>query len=145
MCSSIRPSLNPPRARKGLIVEQPREILRAFVRDFVDMKPAGRDNFCCGGGSGFAIMSGNNFAEWRMRVSSRRKFRQVLEAFQDDLDPSHPKYVCAPCSNCKGAMRDILNYYEAGPKAGIYYGGLVELIVNAMVDVKPGFLNFEES
>ena len=127
------------------VVEPQRRILRRIAPRFREMEPHGVNNFCCGGGSGFAIMSGNNFAEWRMRVSSRRKFRQVLEAFQDDLDPSHPKYVCAPCSNCKGAMRDILAYYEAGPKAGIYYGGLVELIVNAMVDVKPGFLNFEES
>ena len=127
------------------IVEPQRRILRRIAPQFREMEPHGVNNFCCGGGSGFAIMSGNNFAEWRLRVSSRRKFRQVLEAFQDDLDPSHPKYVCAPCSNCKGALRDILAHYEAPSKVGIHYGGLVELIVNAMVDVKPGFLNFEES
>jgi hypothetical protein len=89
-------------------------------------------------------MSGHNFAEWRKRVSSRRKFRQILEAFADDLDPKHPKYVCAPCSNCKGAIRDILRHYRADERAGIYYGGLVELIVNAMVDAKPGFISFGE-
>jgi hypothetical protein len=79
-----------------------------------------------------------------MRVATRRKLRQILEAFADDLDPKHPKYVCAPCSNCKGAIRDILKRYRADEKAGIYYGGLVELIVNAMVDAKPGFINFGE-
>jgi Fe-S oxidoreductase len=109
------------------------------------MEPHGVHNFCCGGGSGFAIMSGQNFGEWRMRVASRRKFRQVLEAFQDDLNPSQPKYVCAPCSNCKGALRDILHHYDATSKVGIHYGGLVELIVNAMVDVKPGFISFDEA
>jgi Fe-S oxidoreductase len=122
------------------IVEPQRRILRQIAPKFREMEPHGVHNYCCGGGSGFAIMSGNNFGEWRTRLLSRRKFRQILDAFQDDLDPKHPKYVCAPCSNCKGAIRDLLAYYEAGPRAGIYYGGLVELIVNAMTDAKPGFL-----
>ena len=54
------------------------------------------------------------------------------------------KYVAAPCSNCKGQIRDIIKYYDAWNKAGIYYGGLVELMVNAMVDVKEPFLKFGE-
>ena len=126
------------------IVEPQRRILRKIAPRFREMTPHGVDNYCCGGGSGFAIMSGHNFAEWRMRVASRRKFRQILEAFQDDLDPKHPKYVCAPCSNCKGAIRDILNRYQARQKVGIRYGGLVELIVNAMTVVKPSFIDFGE-
>ena len=127
------------------VVEPQRRVLRKIAPRFREMTPHGVDNYCCGGGSGFAIMSGHNFAEWRMRVASRRKFRQILEAFHDDLDPQHPKYVCAPCSNCKGAIRDILNRYQAGKKVGIHYGGLVELIVNAMTDVKPNFIDFTES
>jgi hypothetical protein len=71
------------------------------------------------------------------------KFRQFLEAFQDAPGPETNKYVCAPCSNCKGQIRDILTYYEAWDRCRILYGGLVELIVNAMVDVKPGFLEWE--
>jgi Fe-S oxidoreductase len=126
------------------VVEPQRRILRKIAPQFREMEPHGVHNFCCGGGSGFAIMSGHNFGEWRTLVSSRRKFRQILEAFQDDLDPTHPKYVCAPCSNCKGAIRDLLNRYEAWPRAGIHYGGLVELIVNAMTSVKPNFINFAE-
>jgi Fe-S oxidoreductase len=126
------------------IVEPQRRILRKIAPRFREMTPHGVDNYCCGGGSGFAIMSGHNFADWRMRVASRRKFRQILEAFQDDLDPKHPKYVCAPCSNCKGAIRDVLAHYHAADKVGIHYGGLVELIVNAMVDAKPGFISFGE-
>jgi len=59
------------------------------------------------------------------------------------MDHEHPKYVCAPCSNCKGQMRDIITYYDAWEKAGIYYGGLVELIVNAMVDAKAGYIDWE--
>ena len=126
------------------VVEPQRRILRKIAPRFREMTPHGVDNYCCGGGSGFAIMSGHNFADWRMRVASRRKFRQILEAFADDLDPQHPKYVCAPCSNCKGAIRDILGRYHARDRVGIHYGGLVELIVNAMVDAKKGFISFSE-
>lgn len=128
------------------VVSPQREILERILPPgrFREMTPHGVDNYCCGGGSGFAIMSGHNFADWRHRLTGRKKFRQILDAFQDEpMDAEHPKYVCAPCSNCKGQIRDIINYYDAWEKAGIYYGGLVELVVNAMVDVKPGFINWE--
>ena len=73
---------------------------------------------------------------------------EVWPDVQEDIDieiddKDLPKYVCAPCSNCKGQLRDIINYYDAWEKAGIYYGGLVELIVNAMVDVKEPFIKWE--
>jgi Fe-S oxidoreductase len=126
------------------VVEPQRRVLRKIAPRFREMTPHGVHNYCCGGGSGFAIMSSHNFADWRMRVATRRKFRQILEAFQDDLDPARPKYVCAPCSNCKGAIRDILARYKAEEKVGIRYGGLAELIVNAMTDARPGFLSSDE-
>ncbi|HUH66667.1 MAG TPA: (Fe-S)-binding protein, partial [Syntrophales bacterium] len=123
------------------IVEPQRRILRKIAPRFREMTPHGVENFCCGGGSGFAIMSGYNFAEWRNLVSSRKKFLQILNAFQDEPQEI-PKYVCAPCSNCKGAIRDILDYYHAGERSHIYYGGLVELIVNAMADMKKPIVRF---
>jgi hypothetical protein len=52
--------------------------------------------------------------------------------------------VCAPCSNCKGQIRDILDYYDAYRKSGILYGGLVELIVNAMTDLKEPFIKLDK-
>lgn len=68
---------------------------------------------------------------------------QILTAFQDELDPSVRKYVCAPCSNCKGQIRDMIKYYDMWTKCGIAYGGLVELIVNAMADAQPGFIEWD--
>jgi Fe-S oxidoreductase len=104
------------------VVQPQRDILKAIVPEhrFREMKQHGVHNYCCGGGSGFAIMSGHNFGGFRHHLYGRRKFRQVLEAFQDE-----PKY------------------YDAFNKHGIYYAGLVELMVNAMVDVKPGFIDWE--
>ncbi len=125
------------------IVEPQREILRAICPQFREMTPHGVENYCCGGGSGFAIMSGNNFMDWRMTVSGRMKMKQVLDAFADCPGPEIKKYLCAPCSNCKGQMRDLFRYYGVWEKSGILYGGLAELIVNAMVDVKEPFIKWE--
>ena len=128
------------------IVEPQREIMRAVVPEerFLEMEPHGVNNYCCGGGSGFAIIGGHNFPDWRFRTTGRRKMRQILTAFQGlPMDKEHPKYVCAPCSNCKGQIRDMLKYYDAWDKAGINYGGLVELMVNAMPEAKPGFIDWE--
>ncbi len=125
------------------IVEPQRKILRRICPQFREMEPHGVDNYCCGGGSGFAVMNSMNFSEWRSAVAGRMKFKQVLETFQDVISPDIKKYVCAPCSNCKGQFRDLLSYYDAWEKCGIFYGGLAELIVNAMVDVKEPFIKWE--
>jgi Fe-S oxidoreductase len=125
------------------VVEPQREIIRKICPQFREMEPHGVDNYCCGGGSGFAIMSPHNFRDWRFQVAGRKKMEQILNAFADCLDPSIPKYLCAPCSNCKGQFRDMLAYYGLWEKHRVLYGGLVELIVNAMTDVKPGFIEWE--
>jgi Fe-S oxidoreductase len=125
------------------IVEPQRKILRKICPKFREMEPHGVDNYCCGGGSGFAIMDNLNFPDWRYSVAGRRKLRQILTVFQDVISPDIHKYVCAPCSNCKGQIRELLNYYNVQDKCGIYYGGLVELIVNAMADIKAPFISWE--
>jgi Fe-S oxidoreductase len=125
------------------IVEPQREIMRAVCNNFREMTPHGVHNYCCGGGSGFAITTNTNFNEWRDIVSGRAKLRQILDVFQDMLDPEQKKYVCAPCSNCKGAMRDMFRTYGLFERCNILYGGLVELIVNAMTDIEEPFLEWD--
>ncbi len=124
------------------IVEPQRNILRKLCPQFREMEPHGVYNYCCGGGSGFAIMQSMNFPEWRSKIASRMKFKQILSAFQENISSDIPKYVCAPCSNCKGTLRDMLNHYKATERCHIYYGGLADLIVNAMVDLKKPFIEF---
>ena len=134
-------------ARLMGIISPQRNILRHIIApgQFREMPNAGVNNYCCGGGSGFAIMNTNNFPDWRESVASRMKARQVLEAFHDCLDPAVPKYYCAPCSNCKGAARDgLMEYYGFRDKYNIIYSGLVELMVNAMVDVSNPFISWED-
>lgn len=90
-------------------------------------------------------MHSANFEHFRNKVSSRVKFDQILRAFSDTItDRSVPKYVCAPCSNCKGSMRDIFKYYKATDKFNLRYGGLVELMVNALASLDQPYLEFLE-
>ena len=127
------------------VVEPQREVIRKIAPQFREMTPHGAKNYCCGGGSGFAIMQSNNFPGWRNSISGRKKFTQILESFtRDELDPEKNKYVCAPCSNCKGQIRDMINYYDAWDKVHLQYGGLVELIVNGMTEVKEGFIEWDD-
>ena len=125
------------------IVEPQRQIVKKICLQFRQMEPYGVENYCCGGGSGFAIMSNMNFPDWRVRISGRMKLRQILDTFQDVIDLENKKYVCAPCSNCKGQTRVLLSHYNVGEKYNIRYGGLVELVVNAMVDIKEPFIEWD--
>ena len=128
------------------VVKPQREILKAIFPPgrFREMTPHGVKNYCCGGGSGFAIMGSGNFPDWKRLLSGRKKLSQILGAFQEDLDPSHRKLVCAPCSNCKGMIRDMLEHYEVFEKTGIWYNGMVELIVNAMVDIEGQYITWPD-
>jgi len=126
------------------IVKPQREILRAICPQFREMAPNGVDNYCCGGGSGFAIMTRNNIENWRMNITGRKKMDQIFGAFSECLGPETRKYVCAPCSNCKGQIREMLEKGGVQEQYNIHYGGLVELVVNAMTDLNPGFIKWEE-
>jgi len=126
------------------IIKPQREILHKICPQFREMHPHGPFNYCCGGGSGYAIMSRNTIPEWRMKISGRKKLEQIFNAFEDSRGPETPKYVCAPCSNCKGQIRDMIEHYKLLDEEQLTYGGVVELIVNAMTDVNPGFIKWEE-
>jgi Fe-S oxidoreductase len=129
------------------IVEPQRKILASVLppERFREMPHAGTENYCCGGGSGFAVMQSLNVPQWRNSVASRKKAQQVLAAFHDCLDPAVPNYYCAPCSNCKAAARDgLLEHYGMRERYNIISGGLIELIVNAMPDLPRPYIFWEQ-
>ncbi len=119
------------------IIKPQREIMAEICPQFREMVPNGPHNYCCGGGSGYAIMHRNNIPEWRNKITGRKKISQILNAFSDCRGPEQKKYVCAPCSNCKGQIRDMIERYDLLEKENMTYAGIVELIVNAMPDVEP--------
>ncbi|MFC1901378.1 (Fe-S)-binding protein [Chloroflexota bacterium] len=123
----------------GIVAPQ-RRILKQIAPRFREMNPYGVNNYCCGGGSGFAIMLGANMHDWKLGVAGRMKVKQILDVFQDVIGPETVKYISAPCSNCKAQFRDLISYYNLEELCNIHYTGLVELIVNAMVDIPTPFL-----
>ena len=89
-------------ARSGWIVDQPREILRAFCRDFVEMTPPGAATYGCGGGGG--TVSVDELHDFRMEVAGRKKAEQIRD--------TGAKYVVTPCANCKKQLRELVEHYE---------------------------------
>jgi len=105
-------------ARSGWIVDQPREILKSFVSDFVEMTPHGRDNYCCGGGGG--LVSIDEIHEFRMSVAGKVKAEQLRKTGAD---------ICiAPCANCKKQLKELVEYYKIPCKVM----GLHDLILKAI-------------
>ncbi len=88
-------------ARSGWIVEQPREILRSFVKDFVEMTPTGDQNYCCGGGGG--LVSIDEIHDYRMEIGGKVKAEQIKKTGAD--------IVIAPCANCKKQLKELVEHY----------------------------------
>jgi Fe-S oxidoreductase len=130
-CNTVRLS--------GIVAPQ-RNILHKIAPQFREMNPHGVDNYCCGGGSGFAIFTGVNLHDWKLGIAGRMKVKQILDVFQDVIGPETVKYISAPCSNCKAQFRDLIQYYNLEELCNIHYTGLVELIVNAMAELPRPFL-----
>ena len=107
-------------ARSGWIVEQPREILRSFCRDYVDMEPKGADNFCCGGGGG--TVSVDEIRPYRTKVTGALKAEQIRK--------TGARLVVAPCANCKKQLREVC---EDHGLAGVQIVGLHDLLYKALI------------
>jgi Fe-S oxidoreductase len=106
-------------ARSGWIVDQPREILRAFCPDFVDMTPNGRHNYCCGGGGG--TVSIDEVRRYRTGVAGRLK--------ADQIRATGARYVVAPCANCKKQLREVC---EDNGLEGVQVVGLHDLLLKVI-------------
>jgi Fe-S oxidoreductase len=85
-------------ARSGWIVDQPRELVKAFCSNFVEMTPNGRQNICCGGGSGSAAI--DELRPYRTSVGGHAKAEQIRA--------TGAKYCVAPCANCKKQLRELM-------------------------------------
>lgn len=105
-------------ARTGWIVDQPRELLRAFCADFVEMTPGGRQNICCGGGGG--TVSIDEIRPYRTLVGGRAKADQILA--------TGARYCVAPCANCKKQLRELMEEH----RIDCQIVGLHDLLIRAI-------------
>ncbi len=85
-------------ARPGWIVEQPRELLKAFCSNYVEMTPNRRENICCGGGGG--TVSIDEIRPFRTTIGGKVKAEQIRA--------TGAKYCVAPCANCKKQLRELM-------------------------------------
>jgi Fe-S oxidoreductase len=115
-------------SRSGWLVEQPRTLLKSFVRNFVEMEPHGRMNYCCGGGGG--LVSIDEMHEYRMSVSGKVKAEQIRATGAD--------IVISPCANCKKQLKELMQYHEIPCRVM----GMHDLILQA-IEV-PGALSAKE-
>jgi Fe-S oxidoreductase len=107
-------------ARTGWIVDQPREILRAFCKDYVDMEPKGEKNYCCGGGGG--TVSIDELRSYRTVVTGKVKAEQIRR--------TGARYVVAPCANCKKQLRELCEDNGLGEVEVV---GLHDLLYKAII------------
>ena len=106
-------------ARKGWIIEQPRVLLRHVCREFVEMTPNGRDNYCCGGGGG--SVSIDEIREFRTMVGGKTK--------ADQIRATGAHYVVTPCANCKKQIDEVIKDHHL-PQVRT---GLHDLLLKAIV------------
>ncbi len=105
-------------ARSGWIVDQPREILKSFVKNFVEMEPNGKENYCCGGGGG--LVSIDEIHTFRMEVGGYVKAKQIEE--------TGAEIIVSPCANCKKQLRELVDHYNLPCRVV----GLHDLILEAI-------------
>ncbi len=85
-------------ARQRWIIDQPRELLKAFCKNYVEMTPSGEDNICCGGGGG--TVSIDEVRPYRTTVGGKLKADQIRK--------SGCEILIAPCANCKKQLKELI-------------------------------------
>ncbi len=117
-------------ARNRWIVNQPREVLKAFCKNYVEMTPNGDNNICCGGGGG--TVSIDEIRSYRTTVGGRLKAEQIRK--------SGCEILVAPCANCKKQLRELVE----DQKIDCQVVGLHDLIYKAIIFDDSQIVNKEE-
>jgi Fe-S oxidoreductase len=107
-------------ARRGGVLDQPRNLMNMVVPDFVELPETGAMNWCCGGGGG--VSSNERADELRLKVFSAKK-RQLDTVKIDGL--------VTACSNCRHMLEDGL---EDNDMHDIELLGMTELIADHLVE-----------
>jgi len=108
-------------ARRGGVVQQPRNLLNEVAANFVEMPDAGAMNWCCGAGGG---VSANERAD-ELRLKAFKRKKQQLEEVQ-------PEALVSACSNCRIQLEDGLEENEMD----ISVLSLTEIIAEHLLDRK---------
>jgi len=105
-------------ARAGQLIEEPREILRACVGNFVEM-PAGtirEKTFCCGGGGGLLT---DEIMAVRMAGGKPRAMA---------VKHTGANFLATICAICKAQLPEVMKYWDVPAEVG----GVIQLLGNAL-------------
>ncbi len=106
-------------ARRGGVLQEPRNLLAALAPNFVEMTDHGKMNWCCGGGGG---VSSNERAEGlRLKVFQRKKTQ---------LDELKVDKLVSACANCRIILEEGLEEYNME----LPVVGLTELVAEHLAD-----------
>ncbi len=105
-------------ARRGGVLQAPRDVINALTSEFVEMHPNGIRNYCCGGGGGLA--STGDFGQLRIKAG-KEKAEQIRQ--------TGAKIVATNCFNCMTQIRDLSKSYDLG----IEVKSIVEMTAEALV------------
>ncbi len=88
-------------SRRGGVINEPRNLIKMFADNFVEMPDAGKMNWCCGAGGG--VSANERADEIRLKVFERKKAQ---------LDTVKPDAIVSACSNCRIHLEDGLEEYN---------------------------------
>ena len=104
-------------ARRGGIIQAPRNILNALTTDFIEMTPNGARNYCCGGGGGLGSTA--DYGKIRINTGKTKA---------DQIRSTGAKVVATNCFNCMTQIRDLNKAYDLG----IEVKSIVELVAGSL-------------
>lgn len=88
-------------ARRGGVIDQPRNLIREFSSNFAELPDSGAMNWCCGAGGG--VSANERADEIRIKVFQRKI---------DQIDAVAPDALVSACSNCRIYIEDGLEEYH---------------------------------
>jgi Fe-S oxidoreductase len=104
-------------ARRGGVIQAPRNILKALTSEFIEMQPNGARNYCCGGGGGLASTA--DYGQIRINNGKTKA---------DQIRRTGAKIVATNCFNCMTQIRDLNKAYDLG----IEVKSIVELVAGSL-------------
>jgi Fe-S oxidoreductase len=104
-------------ARRGGVIQAPRNVLKALTSEFIEMQPNGARNFCCGGGGGLA--STGDYGQIRINTGKTKA---------DQIRRTGAKIVATNCFNCMTQIRDLNKAYDLD----IEVKSIVELVAASL-------------
>lgn len=107
-------------SRGGGLVEEPREILRRAVRNYIEPSLSGTRTVCCGAGGG-------NLAPELLPLTLEHARLWYDAALRDGAD-----VVVWPCATCKAHVSRALRVLNPGSGRNVRLSGLMELVYRAL-------------